>query len=417
MAPARARSVRWRSAGAVLVLGSASAGIAPAGAVDWQLLYSLSETLSVSDNLQLSPDSEGVGFSSSTSGGLDFAALTPTAEWRTSGNIGHLIYFGEGIPEDRERTTFSATTALLKRTIRTDLSLSANFSMAPATQRVFTGPVLVDPNVTDPVPVEPGVTDPVLADLETELLNFDRISYGARAGLTHLWTPVDTLALSVSVARADFTGEAPDVSPHTDLDFSGTWSRRLTRRVDGRLRGSVGYFESEDDEQRFVYDLAVGANVRATRRLTVDFNAGVNIVDLSSAGEGGSMQSSDISAGFTGDFTLVYTPWRDTQVTLAISESVTPDGLGNLRSGQAVSGAVSYRINELSSFNVTGSLSNSSEAGDGGDSTQAWIVSPTYTHALTRDWNLALTYRWVKTDTAQSNTALLTLSHQGAILP
>jgi hypothetical protein len=109
MPPCPARSVGWRTAAACValasLLGSLLAGSNPAAAVDWQILYRLSETLRVSDNIELRPDPEGPAVSSHTGAGLDIIARTPTAEWGVTGDIGKLVYFGEGAPEDRKRMT------------------------------------------------------------------------------------------------------------------------------------------------------------------------------------------------------------------------------------------------------------------------------------------------------------------------
>ena len=419
MAPAWTRSVRWRTAGAVLVLCFACAGIAPAGAVDWQVLYRLSETLRVSDNIQLRAEAKGPGFSSNTSSGLDIAALTPTAEWRTSGNVGHLIYFGEGIPEERERTTYSARSSLLKRTIRTDFNVNAHFSMAPATTTVFAGPVPIDPVVTDPLPEDPLVIDPELTDLELEVLNLDRISYGASAGFAHRWSRIDNLIASVSADRVDFTENVSSVTPHTSVVLSAAWTRLLTRRLDGRVIASVNYFndESDSDLQRLLYNAALGAAFRASPRLTVNANAGVSVIDQRRNATPTVAEQSDVTLGFEGLLSLSYTPRRDTIITFSLSQHTSPDNLGGLRSGQAASAAVGYQLNELSSLNLSGTFSNSSATGEDGESTQAWSLSPSYTHALSRQWNLALSYQWRKTDATVSNSAFLTLSHNGAILP
>jgi hypothetical protein len=163
----------------------------------------------------------------------------------------------------------------------------------------------------------------------------------------------------------------------------------------------------------------VGSNVRATRRLTVDANAGVAIIDQrqTDATVVAGHRDSDVSVGFIGDLNLIYTPRRDTSMTLALSQHVSPDSLGDLRTAQAVRGTVANRINERSGINLMAAFTNSSSTGNGSGSRQAWTVSPSYTHALTRSWDLTLSYRWLKSDVAQSNTALLTLSHRGTILP
>jgi hypothetical protein len=412
MPPCRARSVGCRTAGACLAIGALLAGSDPAGAVDWQILYRLSETLRVSDNIDLRPDPEGAAFSSHTGAGLDIVARTPTGEWGITGDIGHLVFFGEGAPEDRSRTTVAARSDLLKTTRSTDFNLNAHFSVAPAT-----GTVLLDPLL-----LEPELPDPELADIGLELVNFDRIRYGAGGGFVHRWTRVDELVVSARADRVDFTEDAASATPHTFAELSGIWTRRLTRRIDGRARASAGYFRSEDDSESrsLIYNLTVGSNVRATRRLTVDANAGVAIIDtresdITVAGAGS--RESDVSVGFIGDFSLTYTPRRDTSMTLALSQHVSPGSLGELRTAQSARGAATYLINERSSLNLVGAFTSSTATANGGDSRQAWVVSPSYTHALTRSWAVTLGYRWLKSDDAHSNTAFLTLSHNGTILP
>jgi hypothetical protein len=413
MPPCPARSVGLRTAAACValasLLGSLLAGSNPAAAVDWQILYRLSETLRVSDNIELRPDPDGPAVSSHTGAGLDIKALTPTAEWGVTGDIGKLVYFGEGAPEDRKRMIVSARSDLLKTTRSTDFNLDAHFRMAPATGLFLTDPVLIDPVLVDPE----------LADLGLELVNFDRISYGAGGGFVHRWTSVDDLALSARAYRVDFTGDASGVTPYTYVELSGLWTRRLTRRVDGRLRGSAAHFRADDDTaRRLIYNATLGTNIRATRRLTVDANAGVAVIDQRTGDlVGASLDQSDRSAGFIGDFSLIFTPRHDTTMTLALSQQVSPDSLGDLRTTQVARGAVAWRINHRSSLDLLGAFTNSSEAAEGGDSRQTWTVSPSYSHALTRSWDLTLSYRWLKSDDAQSNSAFLTLSHRGTLLP
>ena len=404
MPPCRARSIGRSIAAACLALACAFAGSGPAGAVDWHILYRLNETLRVSDNIELRPDPEGAALSSHTGAGLDIAARTPTSEWITTGDIGQILYFGEGAPEDDERTTVAATSTFLKTTRSTDFNLAAHFSMAPAT-----GTALADP-----------LSPPELDDLGLELVDFDRISFGGAGGFLHHWTRRDDLTVNASADWVDFTGDAANATPYRLVELSGVWTRRMTRLVDGRVLASVGHFQSEgeDDLRRLIYNFTGGANVRPTRRLTLDLNGGAAIIDEQSDPEIGEVSDrSDLSVGFIGDLSFTYTPRRDTVMTLALSQRVSPNSLGDLRSTRAVSGAVVHQINERSRFDLRAAFTDSTAAGGDGSSRQAWTVSPSYTHALTRSWDLTLGYRWLKSDVAESNTAFLTLSHRGTILP
>jgi hypothetical protein len=430
------------------VLGFAWVGIEPAGAVDWQVLYRLSETLRVSDNIQLRDNtqqgaaSEGVGFSSNTSAGLDVVARTPTETWRTTGNIGHLIFFGEGIPEDRQRTSMSARSSLLKRTRATDYNLSGHFSLAPATRTVFrdprtpdpdlpdpdpdlpdtdpdpdqdlTDPDLTDPDLTDPDLTDPFVPVPALVDVEIELLSFNQIRYGASGGLVHRWTRADVLSLSASADRFEFGGVGSDTAPaSTDFRVAGDWTRLLTRRISGRAHASVRHIDYDDDEalSRTSFDFGLSSNIQATRRLSASVNASGVVTDR---------LDQDVTAGLRAGYRLsyAYAPRRDTSMLFSVAQQLSStSGLEDLRLFQSARAAVSYRINDLSSMNMTGTYSSSTTIGSAGDTTQVWSVSPGYRLALARDWDLALSYQWTKTDDAQSNTALLTLSHRGTLLP
>jgi hypothetical protein len=183
----------------------------------------------------------------------------------------------------------------------------------------------------------------------------------------------------------------------------------------------VGYFESEGEGEtsRLIHELALGANIRGTRRLTLDGNAGISIINPRQSGAAtvGGSSGSDVSVGFVGDLSLTYTPWADTIMTVAVSQDISPDALGDLRTLRVARGSASYQINERSSLNVLGAFTTSTPSGEDEDSRQAWTLSPTYNYEITRDWSLALSYQWTKTDAAVSNSAFLTLSHNGAILP
>ncbi len=396
MPPCRARSAKWRVLAACLGLGSLAAGSDKAGAADWQILYRLTETLSASDNIELGADPAGAGFSSHSGAGLDISALTPTSTWSANGDIGQLYYFGEGAPEDRKRTIVAARSDLLKTTRSTDYTLNGYFRMAPATGAQLSDVVLPEPD---------------LNDIGLELVNFDRISYGAGGGLFHRRTRRDDFALNARADRVDFTGDALNAIPHSSVELSGEWTRRLTRILDGRALASVEHFRPDDEDaspRRMVYDVAVGTNLRATRRLTLDANVGLAVIDP---------QDGAVTLGLIGDLNLIYAPRRDTVMTLALSRHVSPDSLGELRTSEAARGAVTYRINDLSSFTVLAAYTTSTATSEGGDDREAWSISPTYSHALTRHWDLSLSYRWLKSDIAESNTGFLTLSHHGAILP
>lgn len=396
MPPCQARSARWKVLAACLGSGLLAAGNDEAGAADWQVLYRLTETLSASDNIEFSADPAGAGFSSHSGAGLDISALTPTSTWSANGDIGQLYYFGEGAPEDRKRTIVAARSDLLKRTRSTDFTLNAYFRMVPATGAQLSDVVLPEPDLTD---------------IGLELVDFDRISYGAGGGLLHRRTRRDDFALNARADRVDFTGDALNAIPHSSVELSGEWTRRLSPILDGRALTSVEHFRPDDEDaapRRMVYDVAVGTNLRATRRLTLDANAGLAIIDP---------QDSAVKLGLVGDLDLIYTPRRDTVMTLALSQDVAPDSLGELRTSQAARGAVTYRINEVSSFTVMAAYTTSTATGEGGDDRDAWSISPNYSRALTRNWDLSLSYRWLKSDIARSNTAFLTLSHRGAILP
>ena len=362
----------------------------PVQSADWQWSYTLGNTVQYSDNIQLHVNPKGPAGSSQTNGGFDLKALSRSWQWALGADFGYLVYFGEGAPTRRSSKNVAADSSISKSTRDTDYSLSAHFSEAPAQSTQQTELGIVTSNIL-------------------------QLSYGAVAQIVHRSDRLDTFNVNVRADRSDFsqTGSGPQSS--TTLEGTSTWTRQLTPLVDGRLLTSVQYYRLEGSPQteQLIYNIALGGKARLSKRLTVDANIGPTIVQQLGSG---TTTSIDVS----GDLTINYQPRKDLNVSLSLSEDISPDNLGGLRQFQSAIAALGYQINDYASFNLAASYSNSTGTGNSPNSSRYLTVSPSFTYILARDLNAVLSYRWARSDAgsgiAQSHSVFLTLSYNGILL-
>lgn len=377
-----------------------SAASGPAAAFDWEFLYRLSDTVRASDNIVLEPDPDGYAASNNSSAGLDLTMRTPTLTWGFSGDIGYLVYFGDGAPDTRSVVSRAIKSDLLQKTRDTDYSASAFYSLSPASTTQFT---------------ELGIIE----------LDVERLSYGASGGVLHRINARDSLDFSTRATWTDFSTSDPDLVPNEFLETSLRWTRKFNRRIDGNLYSSVGWYQAdnETETENLIYKVTVGTDAKLTRRLDIVANAGLAIVDQYALDPSqpalGRMRN--IAIGFIGDFSMNWRPERDTTFTASLSQSVSPDDLGDLRNSQSVRGALVHQINDLSSFAINSVYTISTSSDEETDSRETLSVSPSYSRRITPHWNAVIGYQWIQAndgiDITDANFFFLTLSHTGEFLP
>lgn len=376
-------------------------------ASNWEMLYRLSDRMEGSDNIAQIVNSPGWAGSNNASAGLDINLITRSLTWGLTADIGYLNYFGETDLDNVPRK--SVKSDLEKKTKDTDYSLSAFYSIAPATNTEFTDLGIIENNI-------------------------EKLSYGADAGFNHRVNKRDSLNFNVGVSRSDFTETSADdsVTPNRSVTASLAWTRQFNQRVSGNLRTSVNWYEADDPDLQtefLIYKNTVGTEARLTRRLSITANAGAALIDNYQADPlfPGLGRDRTIVYGFIGDFSFEYKPFNDTTFKFFLAQDVFTDDLGDLRASQTARFELNYRINEISGFNLSGGLSKSTGGEDDTDAPrEVWSISPVYSHQINKRWNSAIGYRYVQSnDTdaagdpalATSNTVFVSLSTSGALLP
>lgn len=378
-----------------------------AQASNWEMLYRLSDRLEGSDNIAQIVNPPGWAGSTNASAGLDINLITRSLTWGLTADIGYLTYFGETDLDNVPRK--SVKSDLEKRTKDTDYSLSAFYSIAPATNTEF-------------------------SDLGIIQNDIERLSYGADAGFNHRVNKRDSLNFNIGVSRSDFTETSADdsVTPNRSVTARLAWVRKFNQRVSGNLKTSVNWYEADDPDLQtefLVYKNTVGTEARLTRRFSITANAGAALIDNYQADPLFPDLGRDrtIVYGFIGDFSLEYKPFNDTSFKFFLAQDVFTDDLGDLRASQTARFELDYRINDISGFNLSGGLSKSAGGEDDTDPpSEVWNISPVYSHQINKRWHSTIGYRFVQsndTDAAgdptpiTSNTVFVSLSTNGALLP
>ena len=148
--------------------------------------------------------------------------------------------------------------------------------------------------------------------------------------------------------------------------------------------------------------------------------AGVNIIDTTQTTLG--VSDSSTSIGPTFDVGFSYT-LNQTSLNFSVSQTVNASALGDLRERRSFRMGLNHRVNTRETFGVEGSYTTQDtvSGGDGSAETIFFSVSPTYTFALTRYWNLNVGYQFRFRDdgtgNGMSNKVFGTLSREIALLP
>jgi len=360
-------------------------------AADWQLLYGLGESIQYSDNLEHAQHSPGWAGTSSTSANLDLLAQNPTWSWDLGTNFGYLDYFGSGITTQQARTTIAANTGLSKSVRNTSYNLGAHFSLAPATSTQLSALGII------------------------AYSNIQNMNYGVSAGLNHQIDRLDSLSMSLSANRSDFSASGPNFAPNSSLSVSGSWSRRLTRRLDGNLSWSASYDrrDGSNPTENLVYNISVGGHARLLHNLDFSLSLGPYINQPLNS-------TQTTTVGGSGNLALNYRPLHDLSLSLGVSTGLTPDITGILQQSKSVNASANYSINDYSTFLVSASYSDFTPSSGIGSSSIVFSVNPAFNFRLARNWNANLSYRWLNSDQGkqniQSNSFFVTLSYNGFLL-
>ena len=134
------------------------------------------------------------------------------------------------------------------------------------------------------------------------------------------------------------------------------------------------------------------------------------------------------AADWIGDLLITYRFNNSTALTLAAAQSVGPDTFGTIRKTDIAGLVLDHRINRFSTIAFSGDFSQQLSSSG---TTEFYSVATRYSYELTREWQMALSYRFrhqiggtgsanlasLNSGSASSNTVLFTLSRDFTILP
>ena len=213
----------------------------PAAAVDWSLVGSVSESLSLNTNSDLDEESSGLEFGSDTSLSLTLGADTPRTSWRLSTGFDLSIVSNSDDNDDLGgiRPNLNGTMQYrgLRYTLSNSLSLRQDSSASLRFREVFAE----------------GEDEEAPPDLPTDFAgdrvrvedNTDRISISASSRLSYQLTPRDSATVGISASAQRFLDDVAGLS-NSRMGTSLSWSHRLDPISSAGLSFNFLRFSSED---------------------------------------------------------------------------------------------------------------------------------------------------------------------------
>jgi len=391
---------KYLVAGLCLVAGF-GLGLTSAQAANVTIVVKTAESLEFDDNITRSVSSSGNVYSSLSTISADFAWKMPRLELSASTGTSFRKSAGPGKSDNLNSFDPNLSLGLVKRGLTSTISLSSSFKMQNST---FSE--LEDTDVTNQ--------------------KTDRLTLSLNSGWTYNINSNNAFSLSGGLTVVDFTKSSPSLSPFINLNTQAQWTRNLTNltSVNGTL--GVSFFKADNIEQRqsTTFSTSVGLSTRLSPRLSVNSNAGVNLIKTNEnlvvlgAVVG---KTSDTSLGFKTDMGVTYA-LRSIQLSLTAQQALDPSASGQLNQRSSLGFSINKTINRRSSLSLSTQASRRKSASDSSSEiTDQFSFNPRYTYKLARDWQASIgydfTYRKNDTGTAQSNKLFVSLSKDTTIDP
>ena len=361
------------------VAGACAASL-PAAAGDWTVKTSLSETISVNDNLGLDVDSLGVAFGSNSSIGLDATARSHVYDFNLKANLGYQTYFGEGAEETADSFRPSLSSSYVRRGKSTTFSSNLSYIYTPASESQG---------------LEVDSTDN----------KSDRQTLSGGKSIAYKVNALNDLTLSARASRTDFLGNpADDENGSTSAGSSLSWLHRATKRTDFTLSTGVDWYGYDDkiDSGSFLYFVKGGVSARLSPRLSVTASAGPQFRDAYKDVKGDRNTS---TIGGLGDIGFSY-KLKSSSLSGSASYGLSPDSNGDLQNSLSARLNYSYQINDHSKFGI-GAQARFSDDGTGNRlNNTRYSISPSYSYTLARDWQLSASYQFATSDDSASRWAV-----------
>ncbi len=386
--------------GAIGCLFLSGFGLSPSQAGEWSNNTHVSSKIEFDDNYQLLPDSNGGVLLWTNEVYTDFIYKTHDSQFDLIGDLIRKDYWGEG-SNGLSNDFFPRLEAkYFKGGKRTDFNLGAAYAIE-----------FLPPN-----DLETGTIDtPATSG------NSTKTSLNANAAVTHRIDLSDSIRLAAALSDATYTGEGTD---NVSADTSLIWTRKMTRRTEGKLNFGFNYVGLNDapNTDRYLYTAKTEIESRLTKRLTVNAGIGVNLVDSRKTDlNPGGARSSQMRTGYIFEAGLDY-HLKTLSLSLDGNYGTQASALGDLEEQVSLNATVTKSINDLSSASVSITASRTRTFdGAKNEEIRGLTISPTYSRQLARNWDLLAGYKFSLKDsqagTATSNNIFISLTRNFASAP
>lgn len=389
----------------LIIASAVCLGLAASGALAAKLSItgSLVQSLTASDNLFLTKRPAGPAYESVSTLNLHFLTKTPLTNYRLDTNVSYFSYGGPGDVDTSLKTGLPA-----------GVSFSADHSADPLTKYNFRASWQ-----------RADVASALLAETGQATGRGFSDTYLVTGGFTRDLTPIDSLSLTGTGSKVDFT--APGQVPYKDLAGTASWHHRLTPLADLTTALTGDWYSADDisGTERLLWNASTGLQVRLSPLLTVHGRIGEVFANFW-ARNGGAPTVSAALTPFQGgsghapvwDVGLAYRLSPTTNVALGAAKAITPTILGDLQQSTSYQASLSHEVNSHTQVSLSGQFAQLSAASTSYD---LLSLSTGLTYVPARHYRMTLSYTFTqRTDafgTARSNTVLYTLARDLTILP
>jgi hypothetical protein len=361
-----------------------------ARAQDLSVTGFFSQRFEADDNPGLSSGDGGTSIGAITDLGLILSAATPRLQIRFAPGLRGAVYSGR----DRENSVTPRLNSSLSYAMSRD-TLSASLSVVPR-------------QVSDARFEDGGGLG------RDENVDAVQISIDGRLGWVHRLDPRNSLSLGWFASADEYTTESDSLSPRRSYGADASWTRDLDARTSASLNTALTWFESddEDDPGSRAARVTGGLSRALTPRWSASGDLGVSFVD-----EDGPDAGNTVTA--VGGLDLSYAG-PATTLGFSLSSGVDQNADGALENSLTLGADLSRQITSRSSLSL-GARARLGVPLEGEDESRVLSLTPSFSHALTRDWSVSVGYTLRLEDddegSAVSNIGFLQLSRNLSLLP
>jgi hypothetical protein len=353
-----------------------------ARAVDWSLRSTASETVELNNNMFLVPSPPGGTLGSYSTISANAEARTPTSKFDFDSYVNYNKYFGPGasLLQDTENLGygFRGHYETYGKNSSDRNYLDAGFTSGSAAFALLS---------------QLGVITKVVGSIDT--LNFG-------GGIDRSLSARDSVSLS---ARSTLTSYDPPSAgtAFTDTSANASWNHRASplTTITASTNAEWLAFNNATSTNILILRNQGGFDTNLSPLLSFHGMWGAAYVQTENTGVGAVSGS---ATGLIYDMLLTYRAFKSTTFTVAAFQSVGPTAIGSLVQSTSVRAGVTHTINSVSSVSFAAdAFENTSTT-----TSQYASASVSYNRTLARDWNAAITYRYLHSfgTTGGTTTAL-----------